>query len=877
MAEGTEARYRQAVDMHRRGDWQGAASGYAEILVAEPRHRGALSMSGALALQAGQPQTAIEILSRAVEVDPGEPTLHFHLGLAAQQLGSLEIARGCYETALVLKPAYREAMENLAVVLRDLDEPERALDLCEQALVLAPDSELALANAGTLALNLGRDSTALDYFDTSLARFPFNANIHLKRSQVLLRDGRFADAWDAYEWRFVAGDYLESNRPVTAHFPVWHWDATNTQHVLVTAEQGLGDEIMFAGCIRDLVARGMRVTLQCHSKLRTLFSRSFPNVAVIDDDTPLDNVVADSRIACGSLPRVFRRTEAAFGTGDPYLQADPARVQYWQGWLAENGGANPVGIAWSGGRDARAQRARSIPLADLLEAVDDGERCIVALQYGAAADDIGELSDALRRRVRIAPGLDPWNDVDELAALCVALGEVITVDNTIAHLAGALGVAVTVMLPVSAERRWLRDRPTTPWYRSMRLARQSANDPGNWSPVLADLVDHPALPCFSGSSSDERQAATVTLRRPSRRAVLLNDTAGGYHWGCTLTSNGLVKELRELDYDVDAIALADVAEAIDFAALAESPALLSDAGLAAYLERAPMLRKRLARADCVIVNGEGTLHGTGSQAATLLYLMDAAQRVLGKAVSVINHSCYPPTDDGPLHAFARQYYLRVYSGLADIAVREPVSLRQLAADGIAARQAFDCLPLALPQLDVEDHRRIVIGGSAAVTDDVVGALAAFVQRATANGWDCNYLYGAAGTPADDDHRLGTALAIRTRGRLSVTYAESERAWLSEIAGARLLVSGRFHHTLAAACVGTPFLVGASNTAKIAGLLETLDADDAFVPWQLIGSEDGFAMATGRCRPAAGGLTEPTSLETLKHQSRANFLRIAAGL
>ena len=194
MPTDTESRFRAGVALHREGDWQRAADAYAAVLASEPAHAGALSMSGALALQAGQPETAIEILTRAAEITPADPAIHFHLGLATQQLGSNELARQCYETAIALRADYREAIENLAVVLGDLGDTQGALAASERVLAMTPDSELALANAGTFALNLGRDADALRYFDRSLALYPFNANVHLKRSQVLLRDERFGEA-----------------------------------------------------------------------------------------------------------------------------------------------------------------------------------------------------------------------------------------------------------------------------------------------------------------------------------------------------------------------------------------------------------------------------------------------------------------------------------------------------------------------------------------------------------------------------------------------------------------------------------------------------------------------------------------------------------
>ena len=865
MPTSPDAEFQAALALHRDGQWQAAAHAYADILAAQPTHTGALRMSGALALQAGEPETAIGILTRAAELVPADPAVHFHLGLATQQLASLELARQCYETALTLRPDYREALENLAVVLGDLGETESALERCEQALALDPTAELALANAGTLALNLGRDERALSYFDRSLERYPFNANVRLKRSQILLREERFGDAWDAYAWRFVAGDFIDHNRPVTAHVPHWTGEHEPNLHVVVTAEQGIGDEIMFASCLADVQQRVGRVTLQCSDKLERLFARSFPDVSIVTRDTPLDTIGADARIASGSLPRYCRRDAAAFGRGGAYLSADRDRVAAYSAWLDSLDATETVGFAWSGGRDPRARQSRAVAGVDLANAFGD-DVALIALQYGEAAAELDSLQANARARIHWPSELDLWNDIDGVAALLVALDRVVTVDNAIAHLAGALGVPVDVLLPVSCERRWLRQRTDSPWYGSVRLRRQSQERPGDWTPVLAELrSDRSHAPRVSlAPTHGTRPAREVAIERP--RVALLNDTATGYHWGCTLTVNGLVSELSQRGYAVDAVRLDELAPAPLDATAASAVETLANAALERWLEAQPQLLQRLAAASCILVNGEGTLHGTGAQAVTLLYAMLAIGTTLNKPLLIVNHSVYPAAD-----GIARELYRRTYDQAVDVAVREPASLRALAALGTSARLTFDCLPLSVPAgHTVAKQPRLVIGGSAAADAGVVEALVRVVTAADEAGWVCDYLYGANGVPAEDDHRLGQAVVAQSACPVGVRYASSEQEWLDAIAGSALLLSGRFHHTIAAACTGTPFLVGGSNTAKIAGLLEALERPQAFVAWEQLAGEATGALLERLRATSAGEVIEPTAIAAIKQRSRANI-------
>ena len=856
------------MERHQQGDWESAAAGYSAILARNPTHAGALRMSGALALQAGQPETAIEILTRAGEVAPRDPVVHFHLGLATQQLGRNDLAQGCYETAVQLRPDYREALENLAVVLGDRGEREAALHICERVLSMAPESELALANAGTLALNLGRDDDALRYFERSLVLYPFNADVQLKRSQVLLRDAQFGAAWDAYEWRFVAGDYLGSNVPVSLHVPHWRGEKDGTGHLVVTAEQGIGDEIMFASCLNDLAVRVPHLTLQCADKLAPLFRRSFPFATLVGRGANLDALDADLRIAIGSLPRYLRRSHDAFGAGDGYLVADAGQVSKWRAWLAGLGGQT-VGIAWSGGLDSRARETRSVPLADLARRLVAHGLELVALQYDARAADVAGLPDELKTHIHVPPDLDLWNDLDGVASLLVALDGVVTVDNTLAHLAGALGVPVDVLLPVAAERRWLREQATSPWYRSMRLRRQSAARPGDWAPVLAAL---------QGAPGRERRAEAAGRVMPAsgaqpecgRRVLLLNDTASGYHWGCTLTVNGLVQELCALGCAVEGVTVAALRCVPALSDLAATPALLEAPALTAWLAADPDLAPQWQRATAVVVNGEGTLHGTGDQAIALLYALRAVQVALGVPVFIVNHSAYPPTGRTAEEQVARQLYHDVFSAARDVAVREPASRRALAALDINARAAFDCLPLSVPALPGAQRRGLLLGGTAAADATVVRALVQLVDAASAADLPCAYLYGANGAPAADDHQLGSVLAKETAQRLDVRYAATEREWLDAIAGAELLVSGRFHHTIAAACLGTPFGVAGSNTTKIAGLLETLGLEQRFVSWDDLANGRAVSALLESRYAATGTRIEPERLAAIKALGRANL-------
>jgi hypothetical protein len=255
----------------------------------------------------------------------------------------------------------------------------------------------------------------------------------------------------------------------------------------VHAEQGLGDEIMFASCVPDLMALGGRCIIECSPSLAVLFSRSFPGAIVhagVQSDSDAGWLAChgrvDYQVAIGSLPGFFRRCAADFPARDQYLIADPARVDYWRKRLAAFGGSNKVGLAWRGGMKSTRQVLRSMDLETLLPVLRTAGCTFVCLQYGDVRAELGELAAKYGIEVKIWP--ETINDYAEAAALVGALDLVISVQTSIVHLAGALGKPVWAMLPAVSEWRYLQAGEEMPWYRSVRLLRQQER--GDWRGVV---------------------------------------------------------------------------------------------------------------------------------------------------------------------------------------------------------------------------------------------------------------------------------------------------------------------------------------------------------------------------------------------------------
>jgi len=434
-----------------------------------------------LARRAGRIEQSIADLERAAIAHPGNARLYFELGLSLSRRGDTAAAAAAYERAVALDPASADALINLGLIhLAQLGNPAQAERMFRRAAEIAPGLLPAQVNLGLALQEQGRMEEALAHYDTQLARGPSD-ELRWHRGIVLLAMGRFQEGWEGYEAR--------KRQPKGARsFPYPDWDGTPLagRTILIYGEQGVGDEIMFASCLPEVVAHAGGCVIECDRRLTGLYRRSFPRAAVHGAlrDGSRDWLEAYPEIevqsAIGSLPRFLRRSRAAFPAHRGYLAADPRRAAAWRERLSASGAQMRVGLAWRGGTRKTRGGLRSIAPAALGPLLRVHGAQFVSLQRGATNDDLSQLErEHGRPLATFGAALD---DLDETAALAGALDLVVSVDCTMAHLTGALGRRAWVLLPASPDWRYPWQGETMPWYPSLTLMRQPS--PGEWGPAI---------------------------------------------------------------------------------------------------------------------------------------------------------------------------------------------------------------------------------------------------------------------------------------------------------------------------------------------------------------------------------------------------------
>ena len=483
-----------------------------------------------------RPAEALASCDKAIALKPDYAEAHYNRGNALMDLKRPAEALASYDKAIALKPDYAEAHSNRGNALMDLKRPEEALASYDRAIALKPDFDLAWLGRGNALIRLKDFEHALAAFDSALASNPGLAAAWINRGNVLnelkryedataaydsainldptLADayrykayvklciGDFASGWDLYEWRSKAKEYV-SSYPHLKALNITSWQERSAfigKRVAVFSEQGVGDEIMFASILPDLINDANTVFYQVDPRLVLLFERSFPTAKITArgnaNNGQIPEQAFDVVIQAGSLGYAYRREAASFPRL-PYLKAESTKVGNWQARLSREAGSRPrIGISWRGGTALTRRDDRSIDLERVRPLIERDDCYFISLQYGDVGDELAKFNSGAGK---VHSLLDDFNNLDEFAALITALDVVISVQNTTIHMSGALGKTCWGMVPWQPEWRYGDRDKSMIWYSTVELFRQKER--GDWSGVL-DLVSSHLAAYMRGRTND---------------------------------------------------------------------------------------------------------------------------------------------------------------------------------------------------------------------------------------------------------------------------------------------------------------------------------------------------------------------------------------
>jgi len=542
-ATSVQAKVQQALRLHQQGRFADAERAYREVLQQAPTHFDALHLLGVLGLQAGRTEAGVELIASAIKQNPNSWGAHNNLGNGLRELGRLDAALGSFDKAIALRPDYAEAHNNRGIVLqelqriadahasfdaaiasrpdyaeafnnrgnarkhsgdlegaiadfdrtialradyaaahynrgtvlRELRRFDEALAGLDRAIALRPDHAEAYNNRGLALQELKRPDDAIASFARTIALKPDYAEAYVNQGVSLLQLGRFAQGWPLYEWR------KKTEQPFgDRSFAQQLWlgkENISNRTVFLHWEQGLGDTIQCARFAKVLNARGASVVMSVQQPLYRLLAQLSPDARVVGEgEVPS---AFDYHCPLMSLPLALGTSLENIPAREPYLFADASLRETWSARLPAK--AKPrVGIAWRGGAKHKNDRQRSIDLATCAPLLSADVHWI-SLQTELRDSD----ADAFAQLHHIERCGEQLQDFADTAALIDLLDLVIAVDTSVAHLAGAMGKPVWILLPYHADWRWLLDRSDSPWYPTARLFRQDSAR--SWGSVMADV------------------------------------------------------------------------------------------------------------------------------------------------------------------------------------------------------------------------------------------------------------------------------------------------------------------------------------------------------------------------------------------------------
>ncbi|MCB2107743.1 MAG: tetratricopeptide repeat protein [Rhodobacteraceae bacterium] len=515
------AHYNLGVARQKSGDLSGAAENFARAIALDPNLSQAHANLAAIEDDGGDTDSAIRTYRAALKVSPNDVVTLNNLGRVLTRNGSLDEGAASYKKALTLEPNNPDVLLNYANCLVKMNQMAEAIEIYKKIIADDENTMNAHVNLGHLWRRGGQmthaiaayeravDSgwpkaegylhTAMTLFDNALfpsamvlydaaiARDPKNPKYTFYLACAALCAGQFERGWPAYEARteWLANKSGKNNAEIagpgeqTKIAPAWNRQEIAGKRILVRREQGLGEEIMFALMIPQLLKLGAHVTLDIHPRLATVFARSFPEIEFLKDAAEGENAITqpdpfDYQIALGSLGQFFRRRFEEFPRHDGYIKADPekvARLRAKYGELAR--GRRIVGVSWLSKRENLGE-LKSAPLKEWAEVLRAPGVMFVNLQYGDCGAELAEVKNALGVEIYQDSEVDPMGNLDDFVAQVAALDLVISTSNTTVHVAGALNVPCWVVLPhgMGLLWYWFFDRSDSPWYPSLKIYRQ---------------------------------------------------------------------------------------------------------------------------------------------------------------------------------------------------------------------------------------------------------------------------------------------------------------------------------------------------------------------------------------------------------------------
>jgi tetratricopeptide (TPR) repeat protein len=560
-------------NLRSQGKLNEAEASYRQALKLKPTFVEAHNNLAVTLKELGRLDEAVTSCRRAVEIKPDYADAHSNLGAALRETGKLDDAVVSFRRALALKPDFAEASSNLGGILRVLGQLDEAVERCRNALQIQPDYPEAHCNLGGALKELGRLDEAEASCRRALQIKPDYVEVHSNLGTVLQAQGKFdaaidshlttltlrpdfqearmnlgfaqlscgqlTEGWKNHEFR------IELDKKRFPHLPFWAGKSLAGKSILISGEQGIGDEIMFASQYAEITAQADRCVIECTRKLVPLFTRSFPKAFIVpklNPPHPATQVKFDYQCAAGSLAQWLRPNIASFPQQNNFLKPDPERVAYWGTRLAELGPGPKIGFCWRSGITTGERNLHYTTLDQWGPIFTQPGVHFINLQYDECNAELDEARTKFGVPLHNFPEVDMYNDLDETAALIHALDLVISAPTAAFPLAAAQGVNTWVM---SYGISWATlGTDHDPWFPSVQFFIRQWNQP--WNEIIKNISSQLQLQLHVDEAQPDKAALQQTIRQEIDNA--LSQAIAQHQSGNLQLAGQLYRAILQLDH-----------------------------------------------------------------------------------------------------------------------------------------------------------------------------------------------------------------------------------------------------------------------------------------------------------------------------------------
>jgi len=442
--------YNQGVDRHALGRLDAAAEDYLRSISLNPRDARVHSNLGVLLQTQGKLDEASASYQQAIALDPADARAHANIAVVLEAKGDMDAAIEHYRRSLALDPDEPRTYNNLGNALRSMELLDEAIARLRRAVELMPGYAEAYSNLGNAQKDRGQLDAAIASYNTALALNPGSVDAEWNRGLAFLMLGRLEEGWAGYDMRFRRSDHVGGYRGHLTGKPAYAGESLQGKTLLVWPEQGLGDEVVHAGTLPDVVRATGHCIVECDPRLVPLFARSFPDAEIIPKCEPphprtLEGDI-DWQCPVGSLHRYFRPTVASFPSQPGHLVPCNDRVAFWKQRLDALGPSPKVGISWRSRHRSTSRDLHYTELEQWGQVLSIPGLTFINLQYDECRTELAQARQAFGVEVHAWGDLDQMKDIDDLAALMKAVDLVIGPTTAATLLAAAVGVPAWMMV-----------------------------------------------------------------------------------------------------------------------------------------------------------------------------------------------------------------------------------------------------------------------------------------------------------------------------------------------------------------------------------------------------------------------------------------------